>query len=103
VLSQLESPQLKSFAVWIDEQARLQNVESKLAPDAAGSEGAGAPPNLLQRVLDGFRWRRKRESHQASQGRLLEHSEGASGLNTQTREALQRAMQFHQQRAAKTS
>lgn len=103
VLSQLESPQLKSFAVWIDEQARLQNVESKLAPDAAGSEGAGAPPNLLQRVLDGFRWRRKRESHQASQGRLLDQSEDVTRLNSQTREALQRAMQFHQQRAAKSS
>lgn len=103
VLSQLESPQLKSFAVWIDEQARLQNLEIKLASDVAGSEGAGAPPSLLQRVLEGFRWRRKRETHQAHQGRLLDRGEVTSGLNTQTREALQRATQFHQQRAAKSS
>jgi len=94
---------LKSFAVWIDEQARLQNLEIKLASDVAGSEGAGAPPSLLQRVLDGFRWRRKRETHQAHQGRLLDRGEVTSGLNTQTREALQRATQFHQQRAAKSS
>lgn len=104
VLAQLECPHLKSLAVWIDVQAAARDVAGKLAQDAAtqppGAEGS-AMPGLLRDVIDGLKWRRQQASHAAVQGVLAQRIEPGTQLDPELRELLQRAANFHQQRATR--
>ncbi len=105
VLAQLECPHLKSLAVWIDVQAAARDVAGKLAQDAATASQAGggttAPSSLVQNVVDGLKWRRQQATHAAVQGVLAQRIEPGTQLDPELRELLQRAANFHQQRATR--
>lgn len=115
VLAQLECPHLKSLAVWIDMEAAARDVAGKLAQDAAthgsathgsatqgpAAEGTTTSPNLIRDVIDGLKWRRQQATHAAVQGVLAQRIEPGTQLDPELRELLQRAANFHQQRATR--
>lgn len=105
VLAHLECPHLKSLAVWIDMEAAARDVAGKLAQEAAtqGSavEEKTASPNLIRDVVDGLKWRRQQATHAAVQGVLAQRIEPGTQLDPELRELLQRAANFHQQRATR--
>jgi len=89
VTLEIERAELKSLAVWIEDQARLKGVEAKLRDFDDG-------PGLLRQVLAGLKWRREEMSHQAEVNR-----QAMAGQNVQddVRARLMKAHAFHRRRA----
>ncbi|MFO0917741.1 MAG: DNA primase [Planctomycetaceae bacterium] len=94
VLTRIDCPDLKSLAVWLDEQARLRDVAGKLAKDGSGD----MPSGLLNNALEGIKWRRARVSHEAAQLGWASQEAPAAGLTEETKLMLQQSLQFHQRR-----
>jgi DNA primase len=94
LLSAVDCPQLKSLAVWMDEQARDRNVAGLLSQEAEHG------PELLREVLAQLQWRREQDGQEQRKGRLVSRPEAAGGLDAEMRDLLQQASSFHRQRAA---
>jgi DNA primase len=94
-----ETPSIKQLAVWLDEQARIKNLEFKLCHDA--ERGDDDFPLILRRLLENLQWRREEESHHRTAIELSEAGEGAHGLDEETKRLLRQLAEFHQKRATK--
>lgn len=93
VLTRLECPELKSLAVWIDEQARARDVAGKLTQDDHTADGLGFVP----RVLHQMKWRRERSAQDALQRDWASQS-AEGGLTDDARALLRQSMQYHVKR-----
>jgi hypothetical protein len=86
-------------------EAAARDVAGKLAQDAATkgptAEDTTTSPNLIRDVVDGLKWRRQQATHAAVQGVLAQRIEPGTQLDPELRELLQRAANFHQQRATR--
>jgi DNA primase len=94
-----ETPSIKQLAVWLDEQARIKNLEFKLCHDA--ERGDDDFPHILRRLLESLQWRREEESHHRTAIELSAAGEGAHGLDEETERHLHQLAKFHQKRATK--
>lgn len=99
MLTRIDCPDLKSLAVWIDEQARVRDVKGKLAQD----ESADNTPGLWSQVLHGIKWRREKSAHEALRLDRASQPAETCGLTDEAKIQLQQAMQFHQRRNLKTT
>lgn len=99
MLTRIDCPDLKSLAVWIDEQARVRDVKGKLAQD----ESADGSSGLWSQVLHGMKWRREKSAHEALRLDRASQPAGDGGLTAEAKIQLQQAMQFHQRRNLKTT
>ena len=100
LLSALDGePYTKQLAVWLDEQARIKNLEHKLCHDA--ERGDDDCPLILRRSLDNLKWRREEESHHRTAIELSTSGDGAHGLDEETERHLRQLAEFHQKRATK--
>ena len=89
VTLEIERAELKSLAVWIEDQARLKGVEAKLRDFDDG-------PGLLRQVLNGLKWRREEMSHQAE---LNRQAMAGQSVQDDVRARLMKAHAFHRRRA----
>jgi len=94
-----DDPAAKQLAVWLDEQARIKNLEYKLCHDA--ERGDDDFPTILRRLLEDLQWRREEESHHRAAIALSEAGDGAHGLDEATERQLRQLSEFHQKRATK--
>lgn len=96
VLTRIDCPELKSLAVWIDEQARRKELAGKLSQD----KSANGVPDLAAQVLHGLKWRREESAHEAL--RLDRASQPRSaGLTPEAKALMLQMTEFHQRRNAK--
>lgn len=98
----IEDVALKRLIVWIDEQARLKEIASKLKDNSMAPSGATVPQYLTQ-ALEPIRFRRAEQHHQRTQGRLAQQPDSSAGLNPTSIARLEQATAFHQKRAAKAT
>lgn len=98
----IEDVALKRLIVWIDEQARLKEIASKLKDNSMAPSGATVPQYLMQ-ALEPIRFRRAEQHHQRTTGRLAQQPDARAGLNPNAKALLEQATAFHQKRAAKAT
>lgn len=96
LLTQLDDPDLKRLAVWLDELAHALELGRKLREgEADPTDGC---PRFLRQALDAFVWRQEQQSYK--QRTALPSSSTGEGTPTPD-ELLRQAQQFHQRRATK--
>lgn len=98
----VENPDLKRFAVQIDQQARQKDMSQKLRNGVHASSGVFIPDFLLD-TLENLKWRREQQRHERTKGELTQRKEPRSGLNPDDKALLKQYMDFHQKRATKKS
>lgn len=96
LMSRLDDPDLKSLAVWLDEQAHALELGRKLRE--GGVDETDGCPRFLRQALDAFVWRQERQSF--NDRTALPSSSTGEGTPTPD-ELLRQAQQFHQRRATK--
>jgi DNA primase len=92
----LDDGDLKSLAVWLDEQARVKDVGKKLRE--SGVDESDRCPRYLRSALDSFVWRQ--DEQQFKTRTALPSSSPRDGTPTPD-DVLRQAQQFHQRRANK--
>lgn len=102
ISSAIEDAALKRLMVWIDEQARLKEIASKLKDNLMAPSGTDVPPYLTL-ALQPIRFRRAEQQHQRNTGRLAQQPDARAGLNPNAKALLEQATAFHQKRAAKAT
>ncbi len=100
--ARLEDAALKRLAVQIDEQAREKGIREKLRLDE-GDRGESNRPALLGQASEKLHWRRRQENHEETRGEVALVSGETGRLDSQSRELLRRAMEYHGERATKKS
>ncbi|WP_010581774.1 DNA primase [Schlesneria paludicola] len=99
MLARIECPELKRLVVWIEDQSpRRTDPKSSAGSSAVGTESAEAG---LQRVIEGMKWRRSHDAHEASKSLLVERPSETANLTAESRAVLEQALRFHRKRTAK--
>lgn len=96
VLDAINDGNLKGLAVWIDEQARLKDVRSRLRDGTAGTDGC---PHFLRQSIAQLAWRREEQSQGRIAVELSASSDGAHRIDEADEALLRQLTQFHQRRA----
>jgi len=96
VLDATEDGNLKRLAVWIDEQAHLKDVRSRLRESTAGTDGC---PLFLRRSIDQLARRQEEQSQGRIAVELSAHGDGAHRIDEAAEAKLRQLTQFHQRRA----
>ena len=96
VLDATEDGNLKRLAVWIDEQARVQDLRSRLRDGTAGTDGC---PHFLRQSIAHLAWRREEQSQGRIAVELSANSDGAHRIDEADEARLRQLTQFHQRRA----
>ncbi len=97
VLTRIDCPDLKSLAVWIDEQAQLRGVAGLLGPDRATQENS----DLISQALHRMKWRREKTAHEALRLDTASPSVTGGNLTAEAKALMQQFTLFHQRRASK--
>ena len=72
-------------------------VHAKLLDDPAPLEGI---PHFLKHSIKNLKWREEREHHEKTKGLLFQNAQNQS-LNSDAKELLRKASEFHQKRNIK--
>tara|TARA_R110000868_G_scaffold297999_1_gene558260 strand:+ start:40368 stop:42278 length:1911 start_codon:yes stop_codon:yes gene_type:complete len=97
ILDRIADPDLKQLVVKIDAHAREKAVHAKLLDDPAPLEGI---PHFLKHSIKNLKWREEREHHEKTKGLLFQNAQNQS-LNSDAKELLRKASEFHQKRNIK--
>lgn len=97
ILDQIEDPDLKQLVVKIDAQAHEKAIHSKLHTSSASLEGI---PHFLNDSIKNLKWREERELHERTKGLLFEKAQTQT-LNSDAKELLKKASEFHRKRNQK--
>lgn len=99
MLARIECVHQKRLAVWVEEQS--PHRDSRKRTGSISGSGTETAEQSLRRVIDRLKWRHSRDAHQASKSLLVERPVEMEKLTAETRELLEQAARFHQERAAK--
>ncbi|MCA9017710.1 MAG: hypothetical protein KDA77_20470, partial [Planctomycetaceae bacterium] len=97
ILDRIEDPELKQLVVKIDSHAHEKAIHSKLHSSPAPLEGI---PHFLKHSIKNLKWREERELHERTKGLLFQKAQ-ADSLNSDAKELLKKASEFHQKRNKK--
>ncbi|MCA9005130.1 MAG: DNA primase [Planctomycetaceae bacterium] len=97
ILDRITDPDLKQLVVKIDAHAREKSIHAKLFDTPAPLEGI---PHFLKHSIRNIKWREEREHHEKSKGLLFQNAQNQS-LNSDAKELLRKASEFHQKRNIK--
>lgn len=98
VMTRIDCPDLKSLAVWIDEQARLRDVSGLLGLEPSLQRISGLFTQALQRM----KWRRDLSAHEALRWDSASPSVTGGNLTAEAKALMQQLTQFHQRRVSKS-
>lgn len=99
ILDRIDDPELKQLVVKIDAHAHEKAIHSKLHTSSASLEGI---PHFLKHSIKNLKWREERELHERTKGLLFQKTQ-AQSLNSDAKELLKKASEFHQKRNQKNS
>ena len=91
LINRMPTPELKSLIVWFDEQASAKDLANRLREDDQEDSGC---PELLQRILNAFRQRDIKQSHQDVSIKISEASGGQSGFDDATLQLLKQKQEL---------
>lgn len=97
ILDRIEDPELKQLVVKIDAHAHEKAIHSKLHSSPDPHEGI---PHFLKHSIKNLKWREERELHERTKGLLFQKAP-AQSLNSDAKELLKKASDFHQKRNKK--
>ncbi|WP_437228074.1 DNA primase [Planctomicrobium sp. SH661] len=100
LLARVESPELKSLIVWIDERAMAKGIAEKVRDSDYDDDGC---PALLKTSLANLKWREEEKRQQRVSMQLSQQPEGAGQLDEATEASLRQAAEFHLRRATRKS
>ena len=99
----LEDASLKNLVVMIDEQGRQKGLDRKLSETGNESADPETSSDLLEQVLHQLKWRREREFHELSRGKLAQLDDGSDRMHPDAKALLRQLSDFHQKRAGKST
>ncbi|MFH1300574.1 MAG: DNA primase [Planctomycetota bacterium] len=98
ILDRIQDPELKQLVVKIDANAHEKAIHSKLHSSPAPHEGI---PHFLKHSIKNLKWREEREHHERTKKGLLFQKTQNQTLNSDAKELLKQASEFHQKRHKK--
>ncbi len=99
ILARLEDPELKRFAVEIDEQARRTDVSRRLM-EQKPTEGDHLP-GFLRQIIDNWKWNQRMRTHLIEQEHASGRSMAKATLDSASITMLRSASQLHRERASR--
>lgn len=99
ILDRIDDPLLKQLVVKIDFQAHDKAIHDKLTSTPVPHEGI---PHFLKHSIQNLKWREERERHERTKGSLVQKVQ-SNTLNSDAKELLKKASEFHQKRHQKNS
>ena len=99
ILDRIDDPDLKQLVVKIDAQAQEKAIHTKIHASPNLHEGI---PHFLKHSIKNLKWREEREHHEQTKGLLFQNSQNTN-LNSDAKELLKKASEFHQKRHQKNS
>ncbi len=102
VISALEDPELKRWAVMLDESWREKEVDRKVLESASPTEGK-TEYAFLNCAIENLKWRRWSQTHERSKGQMAQLSGTSATLENDRDEKLRllsEMQKFHEKRAA---
>ncbi len=94
ILDRIDDPELTQLVVKIDTQAQEKAIHQKLHSSPQPHEGI---PHFLKHSIKNLQWRDEREHHEQTKGLLFQNTQNES-LNSDAKELLKKASEFHQKR-----
>lgn len=94
ILDRIDDQELKQLVVKIDSQAQEKAIHSKLHSSSQPHEGI---PHFLKHSIKNLKWREEREHHEQTKGLLFQNPQNQT-LNSDAKELLRKASEFHQKR-----
>tara|TARA_R110002111_G_scaffold262694_1_gene340105 strand:- start:20186 stop:22093 length:1908 start_codon:yes stop_codon:yes gene_type:complete len=98
ILDRIQDPDLKQLVVKIDAHAHEKAIHSKIHSSPMPLEGL---PHFLRHSIKNLKWREEREHHERTKKGLLFQKTQKQTLNSDAKEMLKQASEFHQKRHKK--